>query len=121
MWPRIQANVRKCVHAGPRRARGRRSLQEGSHDAARERELARGGIGLVSGEAGLRSREGEEHAGEGNRCRQPGPTGQREGESERSGKGTAADRWNRPVRRRGRVAWLGRAGPVGLLWYFLFP
>jgi hypothetical protein len=87
----------------------------------RERELARGGIGLVSGEAGLRSREGEEHAGEGNRCRQPGPTGQREGESERSGKGTAADRWNRPVRRRGRVAWLGRAGPVGLLWYFLFP
>jgi hypothetical protein len=45
----------------------------------------------------------------------------RERERERVGKETAADRWNPPVRRRGRAAWLGRAGPVGLLWLFLFP
>jgi hypothetical protein len=63
----------------------------------------------------------EGHEGGGNLCRQPGLTGQREGESEHAGKETAADRWNPPVRRHGRVARLGRAGLVGLLWLFLFP
>jgi hypothetical protein len=38
-----------------------------------------------------------------------------------AGKETAADRWNPPVRRRWRVAWLGRAWPARLLWVFLFP
>jgi hypothetical protein len=51
----------------------------------------------------------------------PTPLGrEREGERERAGKGTAADRWSPPVRRRGHAAWLGRAGPAGLLWPFHF-
>jgi hypothetical protein len=45
----------------------------------------------------------------------------REREREHAGKGTAADRWNPPVRQCGRVAWLRRAGPARLLWLFLFP
>jgi hypothetical protein len=33
---------------------------------------------------------------------------------------TAADRRGPPVRRRGRAAWLGRVGPAGLHFLFLF-
>jgi hypothetical protein len=94
----------------------------GGPGVERERESGRaGGNSSLSGEAGPQGTEGAEHAGEGNRCRQPGPTGQREGESEHAGKGTATDRWCPPVRRRGRAAWLGRSGPAGLLCLFLFP
>jgi hypothetical protein len=51
------------------------------------------------------------------------PLGRERGrERERVGKETAADRWNPPVKRRRRAAWLGRARPVGLLWlFFYFP
>jgi hypothetical protein len=90
----------------------------------RERERACGGNNLVSSEAGPRGREGEEHAGEGNRCRQPGPTEQKEGEGELVGEGTTADRWRPPVKRRGREgvrpgwAELGRLGYFG---FFFFP
>jgi hypothetical protein len=59
--------------------------------------------------AGPRGSEGKGRAGEGNWCRQSGPTGQRERGRERARRETAADRWNPPVTRRGRTAWLGRA------------
>jgi hypothetical protein len=73
----------------------------------------------------LMKRAREAETGKGTRARatgadNPAPLG-RERERERAGKETAADRWNPPVRRRGRAAWPGRAGPVGLLWLFLFP
>jgi hypothetical protein len=42
------------------------------------------------------------------------------GRGEAGGVETAADRWRPPVRRRGRAAWLGRAGLAGLLCLFLF-
>jgi hypothetical protein len=44
----------------------------------------------------------------------------REGERGRAVEGVAADRWNPPVRRRGRAGWLGQAGPARLLCLFPF-
>jgi hypothetical protein len=38
----------------------------------------------------------------------------------RAGERAAADRQGLPVRRRGRAVWLGRVGPTGLLFLFLF-
>jgi hypothetical protein len=81
-WPGISACGRGCTRAGPRRGVRKAELIGRSHSAARERERERERAGArgnnsASGEAGLRGREGEERAGEGNRCRQPGPTRQR--------------------------------------------
>jgi hypothetical protein len=44
---------------------------------------------------------------------------EREG-GERAGQRAAANRQGLPVRRRGRTAWLGRVGPAGLHFLFLF-
>jgi hypothetical protein len=73
----------------------------------------------------LMKRAREAEIGKGARARatsadNPAPLG-RERVRERAGKETTAKRWNPPVRRRGHAASLGRAGPVGLLWVFLFP
>jgi hypothetical protein len=91
--------VRALVHGGC----GEGGADRGSHDAARES----GRVGVTArrtDEAGQRGRGGEGRAGKGKWRRQPGPTRQREGECERAGQGTAADRWNPPVRWRVRAA-----------------
>jgi hypothetical protein len=93
----------------------RRSERESGRAGATARCLAK------------RARKAEREKGReggGNWHRQPGLTGQREGESERVGKGTAADRWSPPVRRHGRAsAWPGWAelGRLGCFGFFFFP
>jgi hypothetical protein len=118
-WPRIPTTC-ASARAGPRRGAGKAKLTWEAHGAAREGASARGNDSL-SGRVGPQSREGRGGAGKGNRHRQPGPTGQREGESERAGKETAADRWCPPVRRHERATLLGWMGRLGLLCLFLFP
>jgi hypothetical protein len=117
-WPGISACVRKCARVGPRRGAGKAELTGRSHGAARGSGHA-GGTARCADEAGPRGRDRKGRTSEGNRCQQPGPTGQREGERERAGKETAADRWNPPVRRRGRATWLGRAGRLGCFGFFI--
>jgi hypothetical protein len=85
------------------RGAGKAELTGGAHGAARERERPRGGKGSASGKADPQGREGRGGAGEGNRRRQPGPTRQSEGESERAGKETIAPRWRPPVWQRRRT------------------
>jgi hypothetical protein len=111
-WLGISACVHECARVGPRRGAGKAELTGRSHGAARERESGRTGVtARRADEAGPRGREGKERTGEGNWRRQCGPTGQRQGERERAGKETTADRWNPPVRRRGdaRPGWAGWA------------
>jgi hypothetical protein len=78
----------------------------------------------VSHKTGSQSRERRGARGQRNRHRQLGPTGQREGERGRTGEGVAADRWNPPVRRRGRTSarpgWV-ELGRLGCFASFLFP
>jgi hypothetical protein len=99
---RTCVRARALIHGG--RGEGgadrgvpRRNERESGHAGATTRCLAK------------RAREAEReegHTSEGNLHRQPGPTRQGEGESERAGKGTTADRWRPPVRRRERAgAW----------------
>jgi hypothetical protein len=82
-WPRIPvtcASARALVH-------GRRG--EGGADRGgprcRERGRARGGNGSTTGKTGPQGRERRGARGRRNRRRQPGPTGQREGERVRGG------------------------------------
>jgi hypothetical protein len=55
-WPRIPGNVRGCARAGPQWGAGKAELTRGCHGTAREREWARRGNILVTGEAGPRGR-----------------------------------------------------------------
>jgi hypothetical protein len=107
MWPGISASMRFA---------GKAELTGWSHGAARGSGRA-GETVRHAEETGPRGREGKGHAGEGNWCRQNDPTGQRERGRERARRETAADRWNPPVWRRGRAAWLGR---FELKWFSLF-
>jgi hypothetical protein len=119
-WLGISTCVRECVRVGPRRGTGKAELIGRSHGAARGSGHM-GGTAQCADEAGPRGRDRKERASEGNRCRQPGPTRQREGERERAGKENAADRWNPPIRRArtcGRATWLGWLGCFG---HFYFP
>jgi hypothetical protein len=87
----------------------------------RERESGRTGVTVRrTNEAGPRGRGGEGRPGEGNWRRQPGPTGKREGERESAGKGTAADRWNPPVRRCGRAGARPGWAELGCFGFFFF-
>jgi hypothetical protein len=71
----------------------------------------------------IQARETErerERAGEVSGADRSAPAG-RERESERAGeRGSTAVRRGPPVRRRGRVAWLGRLGSARLLYPFIF-
>jgi hypothetical protein len=121
---KVPGDVRECSRALVHSGRG-----EGGADSAgprhRERGRARGGNGSTTGKAGPQSRERRRARRRGNRRRQPGPTGQREGERGRAGEGVAAVRWNPPVRRRGRAgarpgwAELGRLGCFAFFLNFL--
>jgi hypothetical protein len=107
---RGRGSRRACMHAGPRRVTGKAELIGGSHGAAR----GSGRVGETArhaDEAGPRGREGKGRAGEGNWCRQSGPTRQRERGRGRALRETAADRWSLPVRRRGSAH-----SPAGLDW-----
>jgi hypothetical protein len=77
-------------------ANGRSALIERTHRAERGSERARG-----------------------NRCRQAGPTGQREGERERARTRAVANRWDPPVRRSGHAwpSWAG-LGLIGRNWFY---
>jgi hypothetical protein len=102
---------------------GKAKLTWASQGAARESGRARATARCLAKRAHKAERE-EGREGGGNWHRQPSPTGQRKGESERAGKGTAADRWRPPVRRRGRAsAWPGWAelGRLGCFVFFFFP
>jgi hypothetical protein len=75
----------------------------------------------ATGGPGPRDRERErECAGEENRRRHVGPTGQRAREGGRARGRIDADRRGPPVRRRGSAAWLSLLGWFGLLSPFLF-
>jgi hypothetical protein len=115
-WPGFSAGV----SAGPRWFAGKAELIERSHGA----ERGSGRVGEMThraDETGPRGRDRKGHAGEGDWRRHTSPTGQREGERERVGKETAANRWSPPVRRRGRAQprW-ARLGRLGLKWVFPF-
>jgi hypothetical protein len=100
---------------GPRR-------REREREREREKRDARGNDS-APGEPGPRGRKrGGTHA-----AKQLAPIGrpqraerEKEREKERAGEKAVADRRGPPVRRRVRVAWLGRARPVGLLCVFPF-
>jgi hypothetical protein len=78
------------------------------------------GNGSATGDPGPRDRERGGARVKKTGADRLGPTG-RERERERAReRGSAADRRGPPVRRRGRAAWLGRLGPAGLLYPFLF-
>jgi hypothetical protein len=83
---------------------GKAELTRQAHDAEREGDAR--GQRLDTGELGPRDRE-RECAGEENWRRQVGHTGQRAREGGRARERAATDRRGPPVRRRGRVAWLG--------------
>jgi hypothetical protein len=75
-------DVRECACASPRRRAERAELTGLAHGTEREKRDARGN-GSTNGDPGPRNRERKgERAGEGNRRRQIGPTGQRESEGE---------------------------------------
>jgi hypothetical protein len=83
---RRRAQVRVLVHGERGEGRGDKGVPWHS-----ERKSGRTGATARRLEKRARKAEREEgHAGEGNRRRQPGPTGQREGEIERAGEETAA-------------------------------
>jgi hypothetical protein len=86
----------------------------------RDRGRARGGNGSATGELGPRGREGRGARGRRNRRRQPGPTGQREGERGRAGEGVAADRWIPHVRWHGRASTRPGWAELGRLGCFAF-
>jgi hypothetical protein len=112
-WPAISACVRECARVGPRRGVGKAELTGRSHGAVRGSGRAEG-TARCADEAGSRGRDRKGRASEGNRCRQPGPTRQREGERESAGKETAAD---------GAGEWPGWAelGRLGCFGLFYFP
>jgi hypothetical protein len=87
-------------------AAGKAELTRQAHGVEREKGT-HGGNGSATGEPGSCVCERERETGEGNWRRQVGPTGQRASEGGRARGRTAADRRGRPVRRRGRAAWLG--------------
>jgi hypothetical protein len=107
-WPGISV----CVRAGPRRFAGEgvayRAVprrNEGESGPATKR------FSVLTG----RAREAESKKG--SRARAIGadrtaPLGRGRGGGSARGEKTAAHRWNPRVRRRGRAAWLGRAGTV---------
>jgi hypothetical protein len=97
------ASARALVHGGRGEGGADRRVPQCS-----ERESRR--AGATTRCLPNRAREAERVRGtrvKGNWRRQPSPTRQREGESERAGEETAANRWRPPVRRRGRAAPLG--------------
>jgi hypothetical protein len=117
------------AHAPVHSERGRGGTNRaGPRQREREREREERGArgnGSATGDPGPRDRERErekerESAREKNWRRQISPTGQRAREGGRARGRTAADRRGPLVRRRGRVAWLGRLGPARLLYPFLF-
>jgi hypothetical protein len=119
----IRRRARVCTRWSTASA-GRAELIGRVHGAEREREKrdARGNDS-APGEPGPRGRKrGGTHA-----AKQLAPIGrpqraerEKEREKEREGEKAVADRRGPPVRRRVRVAWLGRARPVGLLCVFPF-
>jgi hypothetical protein len=113
--------IRRCARVRMRwsTARARRAELTGRVHGA-EREKGRAGNGSARGNAGPRDREMRDARGPSNWRRQVGPSGKRARERERAGDKAAADRRGLPIRRRGRAAWLGRAGPAGLLCVFPF-
>jgi hypothetical protein len=117
-WPGTSVCARKCACVGPRRGAGKAELTGRSHCAARGRGCTEG-MARCADKAGPRGRDRKGRASEGNRCRQPGPTGQREGERARGRKPplTGATHLLGGAGVRARVL----AGPIGLLWPFLFP
>jgi hypothetical protein len=101
------------VHGG----RGEGRADRGAHDAARERESRRAGVTARCLAKRAREAERERNA----QARATGadnlaPLGRGRERVSARGKGTTADRWNPPVRRRR----LDRARPAGLLCLFLF-
>jgi hypothetical protein len=101
-WPRNSATC-ASAHAPIHDKRGGGGTDRQAHGA----ERGKGHVGQRLGD--WRS----ERAGEGNWHRQIGPTRQRAREGGRTRGRTAADRRDPPVRRRGRVAWLGLVGRLG--------
>jgi hypothetical protein len=122
-WPRIPAtcaSARSLVHGG--RGEGeadREGPRRRERERQREREKGRVGQRLDIWQNGPARQRGKRGAGGATSANKLAPLDrEREGEMRRVE--TAADRWRPPVRRRGRAAWLGRAGPAGLLCLFLF-
>jgi hypothetical protein len=120
--------VRARVHACWSMAgHGEGELTGRSHYVARGRGRTEG-TARCADEVGPRGRDSKGRVSKGNWCQQPGPTGQREGERERAGKETAADRWNPLVRRRGRMGvrpgwagWPALAFSISLEFLIAFP
>jgi hypothetical protein len=95
--PGERARVRTCWST---MGRGEGGADRASHGVARESRRAVKRVSELTRQA-LRGREEEGCAGEGDWCRESGPTGQRERRGHAGG--TAADRWSPPVRRHGRT------------------
>jgi hypothetical protein len=114
-WVRGKATflgISACVRAGPRRFVG-----EGGADWAVPRR-SEGESGRAAKRFSvLIGRACEADRKKGVRARASGadrtaPLGRGRGGGSARGEKTAAERWNPLIRRHGRVAWLGRAGPV---------
>jgi hypothetical protein len=112
----VHARVHACC---PRRGTGKAELTGRSHGAARGSGRTEGTTQCAD-EAGPRGRDRKRACERGQPVSTTRPHWAERGR-ESTGKETATDRWHPPVRRRGCAAWLGRAGPIGLLWLFLFP
>jgi hypothetical protein len=99
---------------------GRAELTGRVHGAERERKEGAWGNGSAPGEPSPRGRETRgTRAGEATGTDRSAIAG-KERERERAGEKAAADRQGPPIRRRGRAAWSGRAGPARLLGCFPF-
>jgi hypothetical protein len=98
---------------------GKAELTRQAHGVEREKGT-RGGNGSALANRARETERERERAGEENRRRQVGPTGQRAREGGRARGRTTADRRGPPVRRRGRAAWLGLVGRLGCFLLFFF-
>ena len=106
-WLRIPATCTSACSL----VHGRRG--EGGADWGGPRHREREGVGCngsASGRTGPRGREGRGAWGGKQLAPTSWPHWTERGRGEARGAETAADRWRPPVRRRGRAAWLGRAG-----------
>jgi hypothetical protein len=109
-WPRIPAT-----------SAGRAELTREAHDA--EREWVCGGNGSTTGKRACKAEREEGRACEETGADSLAPLGSERKRDDSAGEGVAADRWIRPVRRRGSAgAWPGWAelGRLGRFAFFFF-
>jgi hypothetical protein len=111
--------IRRCARVRTRRSTAsveKAKLIGRAHDAEREERGVRGN-GSATGDSGPRDRE-RECAGEGKLALTGWPHwATSEGGSARE-RGSVAERWGPPVRRRGCTAWLGLVGRLGCFIFF---